>query len=145
MPGFVPGSILIPALLMPVPVRFTDEQMFDICEKLYELNGFVKWTDVGKALGVSRQAIQLRLRAAIRRGELTEADYERWASMSARAAVARENRARGRVVEKERRRLELKCVLSPENAEWLRTQCVFRKATSGDIINGLINKERAQG
>lgn len=130
---------------MPVPVRFTDEQMFDICEKLYQLNGFVKWADVGKALGVSRQAVQLRLKAAIRRGELTEADYERWASMSARAAVARENRAKSRVTDTERKRQNLSCRLSPENADWLRTECVFRKATSADIINGLINKERAQG
>lgn len=127
---------------MPVPVRFTDKQMFDICEKLYQLNGFVKWADVGKALGVSRQAVQLRLKAAIRRGELTEADYERWASMTARAAVARENRAKSRVIDTERKRQNLSCRLSPENAEWLRTECVFRKATSADIINGLINKER---
>lgn len=127
---------------MPVPVRFTDKQMFDICEKLYQLNGFVKWADVGKALGVSRQAVQLRLKAAIRRGELTEADYERWASMTARAAVARENRAKSRVTDTERKRQNLSCRLSPENADWLRTECVFRKATSADIINGLINKER---
>lgn len=119
--------------------------MFDICEKLYELNGFVKWADVGKALGVSRQAVQLRLRAAIRRGDLTEADYDRWASMSARAAVARENRARSRATDRERQKLEVRFRLSPENAEWLRAECVFRKATSADIINGLINKERAQG
>lgn len=116
--------------------------MFDICEKLYQLNGFVKWADVGKALGVSRQAVQLRLRAAIRRGDLTEADYERWASMSARAAVARENRAKSRATDRERQKLEVRFRLSPENAEWLRTECVFRKATSADIINGLINKAR---
>lgn len=92
--------------------------MLDICEKLYQLNGFVKWSDVGKALGVSRQAVQLRLRAA------------------------RENREQARLRDNERKRLELKIRLSPENAEWLRTECVFRKATSADIINGLINKER---
>lgn len=116
--------------------------MFDICEKLYQLNGFVKWADVGKALGVSRQAVQLRLRAAQRRGDLSEADYERWASMTARAAVARENAAKGRELDKERKRLEVKVRLSPENVEWLRAECVFRRATSADIINGLINKEK---
>jgi hypothetical protein len=49
--------------------------MYEICERLFEQNGYVKWADVGKALGVSRQAIQLRLRAAQRRGELDDATY----------------------------------------------------------------------
>lgn len=127
---------------MPVAPRFTDQQMYDICEKLYQLNGFVKWSDVGKALGVSRQAIQLRLRAAQRRGELDDATYDRWASMTARAAAARENRAKSREANTARKRQHLNVLLSPENAEWLRAESVFRKATTADIINGLINKER---
>lgn len=127
---------------MAAPQRFTDQQMFDICEKLYQLNGFVKWADVGKALGVSRQAVQLRLRAAQARGELTEADYNRWSSMTARAAAARENRAKSRERDRERHRHEIRFRLSPENAEWLRAECVFRKATSADIINGLLNVAR---
>lgn len=124
--------------------RFTDEQMYEICEKLYQLNGFVKWADVGKALGVSRQAIQLRLRAAQAKGTLDDATYDRWSSMTARAAVARENRAASQARENAERRLEIKVRLSPENVEWLRAECVFRKVTSADIINGLINKERNQ-
>lgn len=127
---------------MAVPQRFTDQQMFDICEKLYGLNGFVKWADVGKALGVSRQAIQLRLRAAQARGDLDDATYDRWSSMTARAAAAREKRAKSRAADRERQRLELKIRLSPENVEWLRTECVLRKATSTDIVNGLLNVAR---
>lgn len=127
---------------MPVPPRFTNQQLFDTCEKLYQLNGFVKWSDVGKVLGVSRQAVQLRLRAAQARGDLDDATYERWSSMTARAAAARENRARSRERDRERHRHEIRFRLSPENAEWLRAESVFRKATSADIINGLINKAR---
>jgi len=127
---------------MATPQRFTDQQMFDICERLYQLNGFVKWADVGKALGVSRQAVQLRLRAAQSRGELDDATYDRWASMTARAAASRENRAKSRERDRERYRNEIRFQLSPENAEWLRAECVFRKVTSADIINGLLNVAR---
>lgn len=127
---------------MPNPVRFTDEQMFALCEKLYARDGFVKWSDVGAALGVSRQAIQLRLRALQRRGELTEEQYNRWASMTARAAVSRENRAKGRLRQAELERRDVKIRLSPENAEWFRAECVLRKCTSADLINGLITRER---
>jgi hypothetical protein len=127
---------------MATPQRFTDQQMFDICEKLYQLNGFVKWADVGKALGVSRQAVQLRLRAAVARGELSESEMERWASISSRRATARENRARSRAHSAELERNDVKIRLSPENAEWLRQERVFRKATSADIINGLLTIAR---
>ena len=127
---------------MAVPQRFTDQQMFDICEKLYQLNGFVKWADVGQALGVSRQAVQLRLRAAVARGDLPESEMERWASVSSRRAVARENHKRSRLTYEEKRRLKTEFTLLPENYEWLRAECVFRKATSADIINGLLNVAR---
>lgn len=119
--------------------------MYEICERLYRLNGFVKWADVGKALGVSRQAIQLRLRAAQAKGTLDDATYDRWSSMTARAAAVRESKAASRDRESAARRLEVKVRLSPENVEWLRTECVCRKVTSADIINGLINKEKSQG
>lgn len=127
---------------MATPQRFTDQQMFDICERLYQLNGFVKWADVGKALGVSRQAVQLRLRAAVDRGDLPESEMERWASISSRRATARENRARSRAHSAELERNDVKIRLSPENAEWLRQERVFRKATSADIINGLLTVAR---
>ena len=116
--------------------------MFAICEKLYEQNGYVKWADVGKALGVSRQAVQLRLRAAQRRGELDDATYERWASMSARSASIREA-AHARRTDQER--LLLRVHLSPEAIAWLRTESVLRKVKSADIINGLIMKEMSDG
>lgn len=127
---------------MAVPQRFSDQQMFDICERLYKLNGFVKWADVGRALGVSRQAIQLRLRAAQARGDLDDATYDRWSSMTARAAASRESRAKSRERDRERHRDAIRLRLSPENAAWLRAECVLRKVTSADLINGMITRER---
>lgn len=127
---------------MATPQRFTDQQMFDICEKLYQLNGFVKWADVGKALGVSRQAIQLRLRAAVARGDLPESEMERWASVSSRRATSRENHKRRRLTYEEKRRLKTEFTLLPENYEWLRAECVYRKCTTADLLNGLITRER---
>ena len=67
---------------------------------------------------------------------------ERWASVSSRRATARENRARSRAHSAELERNDVKIRLSPENAEWLRQERVFRKATSADIINGLLNVAR---
>lgn len=116
--------------------------MFSICERLYEQNGYVKWADVGKALGVSRQAVQLRLRAAQRRGELDDATYERWSSMSARSAAIREA-AHERKLEQDRSLLKIR--LSSEAITWLRTESVLRKVRSADIINGLIMKEMGKG
>lgn len=127
---------------MATPQRFTDQQMFDICERLYQLNGFVKWADVGKALGVSRQAIQLRLRAAVTRGDLPESEMERWASVSSRRATSRENHKRSRLTYEEKRRLKTEFTLLPENYEWLRAECVYRKCTTADLLNGLITRER---
>lgn len=127
---------------MPNPVRFTDEQMFALCEKLYARDGFVKWSDVGAALGVSRQAIQLRLRAAQRRGNLTEEQYNRWASITARRAVSRERRKQSQEEYNEQRRLTCELELTPENYRWLRAECVVRKSNTVDLINGLITRER---
>lgn len=127
---------------MPNPIRFTDEQMFALCEKLYARDGFVKWSDVGAALGVSRQAIQLRLRAAQRRGNLTEEQYNRWASITARRAVSRERRKQSQEEYKEKQRLQCEFELTQENYEWVRAECILRKVHTVDLLNGLITRER---
>lgn len=116
--------------------------IFETCEKLYARDGFVKWADVGKVHGLSRQAIQLRLKAALQRGELDQATHERWMSMSARAATSRERRRLSREADAERQRARVQLVLTPENEQWLRRECIFRKMRSIDIINGLITKAR---
>jgi hypothetical protein len=112
------------------------------CEKFYARDGFVKWADVAAVHGLSRQAIQLRLKAATERGDLEPGTIERWASMSARAAATRESEKRQRERQAERQRLLIRTELTPENIAWLRAECVFRKLRTNDVINGLINKAR---
>lgn len=116
-------------------------EILKTCEHLYQQHGFVKWADVGRALGISRQAVQLRLRALQSRGELEEATYERWSSMTARSAATRERQKAALEQKREAERHTIRLRLSPENAEWLRAVCKVRNVTSADLINGLITKE----
>lgn len=111
------------------------ERIIEVCERFYARDGFVKWTDVGEALGVTRQSIQLRLKAATERGELTPETVERWQSMSSRAATARSRR--------ESRNVNvIRVQLDPECFAWLQEEVAFRRCKTADIINGLINRER---
>jgi len=115
------------------------QQVFVTCEALYQRDGFVRWADVAKTHGLSRQAIQLRLRRALELGQLDTETYDRWSSMSSRrAATAKRTAAtkqsiNGRTV---------RCLLTHENSDWLNTECENRGCTRADIINGLINKAR---
>jgi len=115
------------------------QQLFVTCEALYQRDGFVRWIDAAKTHGISRQAVQLRFKAAIERGELDQATYDRWQSMSARRTITAK-RAESR--EKDRSLREVRIILTPENDSWVRTQCTERGCTRADIINGLINKAR---
>ncbi len=114
------------------------DEVCKTCQRLYERDGYVKWTDVGTEHGITRQAVHARLKRAVATGRLDPAQLERWQSMSSRAAASRER-------EEERdlnRKLRLDVQLTVENLGWLRTECERRQATSADVINGLINKAR---
>lgn len=113
----------------------TLEQLQETCERLYERDGFVKWVDVGRAHGISRQAVQLRFRAAVEAGRMDQALIDRWQSTAARAAVSRERQQQSDLCRH-------KTILTPENADWLRREAVLRNCSGNDIINGLINKAR---
>ncbi len=127
---------------MPVAPKAPLEAIIELCDKLHARDGFVKWADVGKALGVSRQAIQLRLRAAVERGELSPERVEAWQSMTSRAAASRERRKQSIAKSREVDKAILRVRLTPENLAWIRSESVLRKSTSTDIINGLINVAR---
>lgn len=115
------------------------QQLFVTCEALYQRDGFVQWIDVAKTHGISRQAVQLRFKAALERGELDQATYDRWQSMSARRAITAQ---RAGAKDRERNKCEVRFHLTPENQEWISAQCSERGCTRADIINGLINKAR---
>lgn len=115
------------------------QQLFVTCEALYQRDGFVRWADVGKTHGISRQAVQLRLRRALETGELDDATFQRWQSMSTRRT---ETAKRAQDRDKERKKLDIRISVTPENKAWLETQRTERGVTNTDIINGLLNKAR---
>ncbi len=115
------------------------QQLFITCEALYQRDGFVRWADVAKTHGVTRQAVQLRLRRAMEQGELEETTFKRWQSMSTRRT---ETAKRSDAKEKLRKSLIMSFSLTPENHAWLKDQCTERGCTRADILNGLINKAR---
>ena len=127
---------------MPGPAGVPLPEIIATCEKLYARDGFVKWSDVAAVHGLSRQAIQLRLKGATARGELAPGTMERWMSMTARHAAARE-REKQRLKDKSAKdRYEQTFRLTHENYQWLREQSVLRRATAADLLNGLITRER---
>jgi len=120
---------------MGYPKYIALDDLVATCEQLYEANGFVKWADVGKVHGMSRQGVLNRLQNATERGDLAPDLLDRWRSVSSR-------RAQSQIREK----LYLRILVTEENKRWLDTESVLHKASQADIINGLINRARqAQG
>ena len=125
---------------MPGPApKATLQQLFVTCEALYQRDGFVRWADVGKTHGITRQAVQLRLRRALETGELDDATFQRWQSMSTRRT---ETAKRAQDRDKERKKLDIRISVTPENKAWLEAKRTERGVTNTDIINGLLNKAR---
>ncbi len=120
------------------------ERIVEVCERFYEEQGFVRWSDVAKIVGVSRQAIQLRLKACVERGELSPEDVERWQSLASRTAAEREAAAKTKERRREREKEYMWLKLSPENQEWVKVQAAIKRISYAQVIDGLINKVRAQ-
>lgn len=115
------------------------QQILLTCEALYQKDGFVRWVDVAKSYGLSRQAIQLRLRRAIEAGHLDQSTYDRWESMSSRRTTTAKRRKERK---QEESRLSIKCALTPDNHTWLQAECERRGCTRSDIVNGIITRAR---
>lgn len=124
---------------MPVPKYTPLTDITGLCERIYKRDGFVKWSEVATALGISRQAVHARLKKAVEAGDLTEVEYDRWRSVSSRLSQSKQNR----VIKKENERCRISVVLTPENKKWMTEECVSRRCSSADLLNGLINKERS--
>jgi hypothetical protein len=114
------------------------EEISEVCERFYQRDGFVKWSDVASVFGISRQAVQNRLRTAVEKGDLPADTVARWQSVSSRLAASRERREQAR----EDAKLTIQVTLTSENLKWLRTECGVRGLRSSDVVNGLINKQR---
>ena len=119
--------------------QFSLERLLAVCDLLYARDGFVTWAEVGASLGVSRQAIQLRLRAAVERGDIPPELVARYQSMASRQAASRERKER-RIEAEHRYRRPVRFL--PENLEWLQAQADTRKVRMSDILNGLVTKAR---
>lgn len=119
--------------------KYTElKDLVGTCERLYEAHGFVKWSDVGKVHGISRQAVLNRLQSATERGDLEPGTLDLWRSTSARIAQSRTNKE----LREEHAKLRLSLTLTPSNKKWLETECLVQKCRPADIVNGLINKAR---
>lgn len=116
------------------------EPLINACERLYERDGYVKWSEVALELGVSRQAVHDRLKRLVVAGKVPEADFERYRSASSRVTASRRNE----LLRIEARKRSIEIQLTPENLAWIRTECKVRQVKSADIINGLITKARNQ-
>lgn len=121
--------------------RFTTEELIAVCERFYERDGFVKWADVGKALGVSRQAVTLRFNAAIERGEVDAATVDRFRSIGSRSQILRRRREERH---RQRNHQTLSLTFTPENVAWIRQEAAFRGVAITEFMNGLITRLREQ-
>jgi hypothetical protein len=123
---------------VPAKRPVSREEFFAICEDHYKRDGFVKWSTVADQLGVTRQAVAARLEKAVRLGHLPETDYKRWAGTKAREVFSAERQAD----RADKKRRTITPLLSPENHEWLTTECAKRHMRSGDLINELLDQAR---
>ena len=71
-----------------------DDRFLECCEDFYKRDGFVKWADVARALGISRQAVQIRITKLRENGNLDDATFER-GGLDARPDEARRDGSGG--------------------------------------------------
>lgn len=116
------------------------EDLLATCEALYARQGYVRWSQVALAYGVSRQAIQLRLRAAVATGRLTEDLYRRWQTPSSVSATAREAGEGGATVPERQARFQISA--PHEDAQWLRTEAAASGLRPSDVLYGLLRQAR---
>jgi len=115
-------------------------ELLELAETHYARQGFVKWSDLASALGLSRQRILQLMQQAVCLGHITAADLDRYRSEAARRAAARTNET----VRRDLERLKIRVVLTPENYQWLtETRAASASGTTmGDLINTAITHFR---
>ena len=123
---------------VPTPKYTPLEEITTLCERIYESDGFVKWSEVAKLLGITRSAVQARLSKAVASGRLSEETYNKWRSVSSRLMESR----RRLDLKRENERCRVTIVLTPANKKWIQEQCETRGCSSADLINGFITRER---
>ena len=123
---------------MPRYAKVALRTLVRTCEEIYDRDGYVRWAEVAEVHGISRQAVQARLKSAIERGELSAECHDRWQSMASRAQHSRGCRDQQEL--NRMRRLDIQ--LSPANYEWLEEQCAAYGAGRAEVMNSLLNQLR---
>ena len=136
-----------PASLAPDPrsrMKATLPEIVTVCQALYERDGFVQWTEAGEALGITRQAVVRRLQRAVAAGDLDEATFECWQSISTRAAITRERTKRNQDAKRDKAKRTITLTFTEENYAWLRKHCVLRSLRASDVLNGCVTRMREE-
>ena len=113
----------------------TLSQLVEAAEAYYAQQGYVKWADLARDFGISRQAVQFRFSRAVQTGLLSPADLARYQTVSSR----RKDSARRAQM---RKLTTFQVSISEENAVWLKDQAERRRVRKTDIIDGLISRAR---
>lgn len=127
---------------MPAVAKFTDQELITNCERFYADQGFVRWIDVAKLLGVSRQAVMLRVKKLVATGVVTEEDFKRWESLGSRATAEAKRKKENLKAKRKRERQTLMFRPKEENYEWLKYEAVRNQCSPNQILDALITKHR---
>lgn len=127
---------------MPAVPKFSDQELITNCERFYADQGFVRWIDVAKMFGVSRQAVMLRVKKLVATGVVTEEDFKRWESLGSRAAAEAKRKEDNLKAKRKRERQTLMFRPKEENYEWLKYEAVRNQCSPNQILDALITKHR---
>lgn len=111
------------------------ERILAVCDTYYAQQGYVVWQQVGDTVGLSRQAIQIRLRSAVEKGLITEELLDKYRSLAARRNAAAERERKSSLC---RRYM----TFTPENVQWLQDEAERRGQQITEIVNGLVTRAR---
>lgn len=107
------------------PSTFTLEELTDFIEAMQHRYGFVSHVTAAKHFGVSRQAIQKRIRSAYERGALSERLKQRLSPPASTKLVRRELR------------------ISPENDEFIQSLAKTHQVTITAVVDAAVSCYRA--
>jgi predicted transcriptional regulator len=109
--------------------------LIQAAERYFERQGYVKWSDLARDFGISRQAVHQRLTNAVASGVLPAEDLERYRTVTSRRKAAQ--------TRQETRKLRsFAASFSHENAVWLDAEAQARGVRRTDILDGLVTQAR---
>lgn len=107
-----------------VQSQYTLQEIITACEDFNNEFGFVNYAEIGRRLGISRQAVQLRLRAAREQGLIDEYTHGRL-----RPPVRND-------------RVKMQLSVSPETKEFLYSVAARLDVHPSTVLEGAVNQYR---